>query len=211
MSTFNDIDIDCLECGETYHGAVWVGIHVGQDPELKDLLLGGELNLVACTECGHVTFHDQFLLYQDPAAELIAYVYPESEHTRLEELHKFMLKGFQDAQESVPPAERKTYQPLLVFGLENLIEMLHKEAEIAEQSQIAQEICKEHQIAIELLRPSEARKRQSVRVLPRSGLKRPPSRQEVLEGIEKLLTLNPALDIYRKLKSDIQADPAWVL
>lgn len=211
MSTFNDIDIDCEHCGETFRGTVWVGVHAGQDPELKELLLGGELNLVACTHCGHVAFHDQFLLYQDPAAELIAYVYPESQQSQLEELHKLMLIGFNEAQVGVPEHERKTYQPLLVFGLESLIEMLKKEDELAEQSQIAQEICKEHNISIAMLRPSEARKRHSVRVLPRAGSKQPSSRRDILEGIDQLLKLNPALNHYQKLQTTIQADVTWSL
>src|SRR5438445_5008359 len=98
MSTFNDIDITCEECGEEFRGTVWVAVHAGQDPELKDLLLGGELNLVSCPECGHVTFQDHFLIYQEPAAGLVAYVYPEAQRDREAELRKLMRSGVHEAQ-----------------------------------------------------------------------------------------------------------------
>ena len=102
MSTFNDIDIECTECGQEYRGTVWVGIHAGQDPELKDLLLGGELNIVSCTGCSYVSFQERFLIYQEPAAELVAYVYPEIQHNEAAELKKLMLAGFHEAQEVLP-------------------------------------------------------------------------------------------------------------
>ena len=56
MSAFNDLDITCEKCGEEFRGTVWTAIHAGVDPELKELLLGGELNMVMCTKCSHVAF-----------------------------------------------------------------------------------------------------------------------------------------------------------
>src|SRR3954465_13715962 len=98
MSQFNDIDIECPDCGEEYRGTVWVAIHAGQDPELKDLLLGGELNLVSCPGCLHVFYQDHFLIYQEPAAELVVYVYPEGQREQEAELQKMMVAGYREAQ-----------------------------------------------------------------------------------------------------------------
>src|SRR5689334_20244816 len=106
MSTFNDIDMECEECGEEFRGTVWVGVHAGEDPKLKDLLLGGELNLVSCPQCGHVAFYDHFLIYQDPSAELVAYVYPENQKRQEDELRKMMLSGFNEAQQGLPKKDR---------------------------------------------------------------------------------------------------------
>lgn len=189
MSTFNDIDLECENCGEEFRGTVWVAVHAGQDPELKELLLGGELNLVSCPSCAHVAFQERFLIYQDPAAELVAYVYPEIQKPYEAELRKAMRQGFDEAQAMMPEKQKLDYEPLLIFGLESLIEMLHEEEELGEQSQIAQAICKENNIAFEMLRPSQARQRHSVRVIPRTA-----------EGLQQLLTINPALDRYVKLQ-----------
>jgi hypothetical protein len=211
MSTFNDIDVECPQCGEEFRGTVWVAIHAGQDPELKDLLLGGELNLISCPECGLISFQEQFLIYQEPAAELVAYVYPDAERGQEAELRKLMLSGFQQAQETLPKKERLSYDPVLVFGLEELIEMLRDEESLAHQSQIAQQLCKQNNLNFELLRPAQARRMHSVRVLPRIGSQHPPTRADVVAGIEQLLAINPALDVYATLLESIKADPAWSL
>jgi len=211
MSTFNDIDIECPECGEKYRGTVWVGVHAGQDPELKDLLLGGELNLVSCPECAQVAFQEHFLIYQEPAADLVAYVYPEGQRESETELRRLMLSGFQEAQGQMPAKYHLDYEPVLMFGLESLIELLEREIEIAEQSQIAQLICKVNQIATFVLRPYRARQLETVRVLPVVGDKPVPEGAEVIAGIDRLLSLNPALDLYAQLRDRIKADANWSL
>lgn len=211
MSTFNDIDIECEHCGESFRGTVWVAIHAGQDPELKELLLGGELNLVSCPHCVHVAFHERFLIYQEPAAELVVYVYPEASRAQESELQKMMLSGFREAQVLLPEKERLPYDPILLFGLEELIEMLQREEAIADQSQVAQAICKENQLQTVLLKPSRARALQSPRVIPYVGSTAKPTRAEVEAGIERLLKLDPVLDEYEKLRSAIRSNASWSL
>jgi hypothetical protein len=211
MSTFNDIDIECEKCGHEFRGTVWVAVHAGVDPELKELLLGGELNLVSCPECGFVTFQDHFLIYQEPAAELIAYVYPEKQRREEAQLHPLMLAGYREAQKGLTAKQRLLYDPVLFFGLEQLIEMLQAEYALAEQSQIAQVICKENHLNMILLKPSQARKLKMMRVLPRTGKHPHFTREDVLGGIDELLNINPALDLYVKLRKTIKDNPHWKL
>ncbi len=211
MSTFNDIDVECENCGETFRGTVWVAIHAGQDPELKELLLGGELNLVSCPHCMHVAFHERFLIYQEPAAELVAYVYPVAQREQEADLQKLMLSGFEEAQATLPDTERLHYDPVLLFGLEDLIELLQREVSIGAQSQVAQAICKEHNLPMALLRPSQARALQSPRVIPYKGHNPKPTYDEVMAGIDALLHLDPVLDEYQKLKQNLKNDPSWSL
>src|SRR5579872_7474332 len=106
MSAFNDIDVTCVDCGEEFRATVWTAIHAKEDSELKDLLWGGELNLLICPHCGQVFFYEHFLLYQDPAEEILAYVYPEREETNRTELEKMVLRGFEEAQQEFEKAKR---------------------------------------------------------------------------------------------------------
>lgn len=211
MSTFNDIDIECTACGEEFRATVWVAIHAGEDPKLKDLLRGGELNLVSCPACGHVSFQERFLIYQEPVAELVAYVYPDAQHNEEAELRKLMLSGFQEAQEILSKKDRLNYDPVLVFGLESLIEMLRQEDEFAEQSQVAQAFCKQNNIETTLLRPSQARRLGTMRVIPHVGKGYPPTPDDIIAGIDRLLTIDPVLTLYAKLKETIAKDPGWTL
>jgi hypothetical protein len=210
MSTFNDIDITCEHCGEEFRGTVWTALHAGQDPELKDLLLGGELNLVMCPGCSYVAYHDHFLLYQDPSAELVAYVYPPDQEAHREALHVMMMKGFSEAQAVYEPRLRKDYEPILLFGLEALVEMLMEEEARAEQSQIAQTLVRQQALPSILLRPAAARRLRTMRLIP-LATQDAHDRGSVVEGITRLLKINPALDRYAALRARIEADPAWNL
>jgi CpXC motif protein len=201
MSSFNELDVTCEQCGEEFKGTVWTAIHAGEDPELKDLLQGGEFNLLMCPECSHIAYHDHFVLYQEPAAELVAYIYPLAQERDEVFLRAAMMTNFREAQAVYQPKDRKDYDPILVFGLETFVEMMQAEAARAEQSQIAQAICEERGIPYQLLRPSEARRLQSMRVIP--GAKR--DNAEIQKGIEQLLKINPNLDRYAKLAEDFSA------
>jgi hypothetical protein len=209
MSTFNDIDITCEECGEEFKGIVWTAIHAQQDPELKDLLLGGELNLLMCPKCSHVAFQDYFVLYQDPTSEIVAYIYPPAQEQDAEFLQKSMLANFAEAQAIYKPKERKDYSPLLVFGLESFVRMMEREELRNEQSDIAEAICKEHLIPFHKLRPSKARQLRIMQVIPSAQQNATYSRENILNGLELLLQQNPTLDYYKGLRDTIEKDPQW--
>lgn len=211
MSNFNDIDIECANCGHEFRGTVWTAVHASEDPELKELLLGGELNLVQCPSCAHVAYHDHFVLYQDPEAELVVYIYPQHQQPDEAFLRKTMLKSFAEAQAVYSPNQRKTYKPIMLFGLEALVEMMTEEELRAEQSQIAQYICKEKKIPMVLLKPSEARRLGIMRTLPLESEKKSANRANILGGLKKLLAENPTLDLYAKFLKDVADDASWDL
>lgn len=211
MSNFNDINITCEPCGEEFRGTVWTAVNAKQDPELKDILLGGELNMVMCPKCSHVGYQEHFVLYQDPAEELVAYVYPAAQQGEAEVLKVVMLQGFREAQEVYDPKDRLTYEPVLMFGLASLVDMLKTEENRAAQSQIAAEICKGHQIFYHVLRPSEARKRGLMRVIPYQPGESNRSRASVLKGLQEMLKFNPLLNLYQDLKKQVESNPQWRL
>ena len=211
MSAYNDLDITCEQCGEEFRGTVWTAIHAGVDPELKDLLLGGELNMVMCPKCSHVAFQDHFLIYQEPADELVAYVYPENQEENREELRLMMLKGFREAQEGFEPKARLNYEPVLFFGLESLVEHINEELDWTEQSDVAAAVCKEKDIGFIRIRPSESRRLKLPRILPRVGNSAKPDRVSVMAGIKALLSANPLLSLYADQLEVIQGDVQWYL
>jgi hypothetical protein len=211
MSTYNEVDVECPQCGEEFRAVVWTAVHAGEDPELKDVLLGGELNMVCCTFCGHVFFREQFLLYQDPDEELVAYVYREDEKDRAAELRPMMLKGFAEAQAAFEEKDRFKYEPVLLFGLESLVEFLEGEQEQKDQADVAAAICREQDIPFRSISPGAARKKRLPLVLPLGNPSERPARDEVLAGLGRLLKENPALDFYQKTRQEIEKDKEWKL
>jgi len=210
MSAFNEIDITCEECGEDFKGSIWTAINAGEDPELKDLLLGGELNLVLCTSCSKASFQEQFLLYQEPALELVAYVYPPNREADADDLRDFMKSGFSEAQEVYEPKKRLTYGPILMFGLESLVELLNEEEEKSAQSKVAKSFCHSAKLHTYAVKPSKARELNCPWVIPLSTGDKP-TRSAVLGGLDKLLKLNPALSLYADLKKTVYDNPNWSL
>ena len=90
--------------------------------------------------------------------------------------------------------------------------MLQTEESRAEQSQVAAKICKEHEISVQVLRPSEARKRGIMRVIPAYAPGESNRRRaSILKGLEQLLKINPQLDLYERLQSQIKSDSQWEL
>ncbi len=112
-----------------------------------------------------------------------------------------MMINFKEAQAVFEPKDRKDYDPILVFGLETFVEMMQEEAARAEQSQIAEAICKEKGIPYQKLPPSEARRLQTVRVIPGSTRET----ADIVKGISDLLAVDPALDLYVKLAESVSA------
>lgn len=167
--------------------------------------------MIMCPACSHVAYHDHFVLYQDPDAELIAYVYPPAQQKDAEALRQMMMKGFNEAQIVYEPKDRKLYQPLLMFGLTTLVEMLHTEEDREEQAEIADAISKERKISIVRLHRAKARTLSVPSVLPISEMDKNPARETILAGISLLLDINPALSVYADLHKRIQADPNWAL
>jgi hypothetical protein len=137
MSSFNEIDVTCEACGEKFKGTVWTAIHAGEDPELKDLLLGGELNILFCPKCAHTFYYEHFLLYQDPRLRLVAYVYPPAEESRRTELDVLMKRSFVEAQETFEPKDRLPYEPSLFFGLDELQVRIHHEEDRLIEEEVA--------------------------------------------------------------------------
>lgn len=209
MSAINDIDVTCDNCGEIFPGTIYTAIHAKLDPELKDLMLGGELNILMCTFCAHLFFYDHFLLYQDPASEVIAYIYPEKEREHLADLHKSMLLSYKEAQSALEPKDRNAYEPILIFGLENAIEFLKQEELDVEEMEVAEAICQKNGIPVVKIPPAEARIRKIPRVLPTTGSVSSADRISILSGIKHLLEINPTLTQYSQFAKVLEATPHW--
>ncbi len=138
MSVFNEIDVTCVQCGKEFKGTVWTSVNAKEDPELKDMLLGGEINILFCPECSHTFFYEHFLLYIDPRLNLAAYVYPPHEESERNDLELMMKRSFREAQEAFDPKDRLTCEPLLMFGLDELQVKIREEDQRFLTDEVAQ-------------------------------------------------------------------------
>ncbi len=158
-------ELKCPSCGEFFVAELWGTVNVMTDPDLKEALLGGVLNVQSCPKCGHIFYAERFILYHDPSTELMAFVYPQSfspgldEVSRREEWYNRMMKDFTDAQSDINNDEKIPYKPELFFGLDSLCRLIRAEEELKDEEEVVDYECRARKIKVLKLSPSKARQR----------------------------------------------------
>jgi hypothetical protein len=116
--------ITCPVCQTKFVGEVHQIVDVGQDPELKEMFLGGYLNVVQCPSCGSVTQVGTPLLYHDPEHELFLVHVPMEMNLSHEEQQQLIGQLVRRAMDSLPPEQRRGYmlQPQTVISMQTLVE-----------------------------------------------------------------------------------------
>ena len=128
--------VTCPNGCETFEADRWSFINVTQDPELKEAVLGGELNLFRCEHC-HTFFHgDTDLIYLDEQAQLLVFVYSEKNRAKQKELVAKMQQDYQLLKDTLFKKLGLDFSPLCVFGLEELKEVIEKEEQRNDESQV---------------------------------------------------------------------------
>ncbi len=93
MSVREPVEAKCPACGEETQVTVWRSINVAQDPEAKEMLLAGSVNVFRCPKCGYESLLDIDLLYHDMEKRFCVQYYP---YERLSEdgfLTNFSVEG----------------------------------------------------------------------------------------------------------------------
>ena len=117
--------VTCPECGHEQPIVLWRTIDGGLDPQLRDLLVDGELNVFRCEVCAIEAFYTPgTIFYSDSARGYTVQYYPPAilEHDEL------MVQTF-DCEGKVapvgPPEELETWYdkdaPHVVFDFEELV------------------------------------------------------------------------------------------
>jgi len=194
MSVKQKHEITC-RCGFTLEAELWDGINVQEQPELKELLLDGELNIVICPRCDEMFYAEHFLIYFDPSEELLAFVFPEARKREKEKCSKEMREKFENIKlES--GSYGMDYEPMVLFGLESLMEFLVKQDENELEIQVVEKLAKELGFGIARLRPSIARLYGIPKVLPCRSSQTNGSVDDIYAGLKDLTRKNRRLKFY---------------
>lgn len=116
--------ITCPNCGTPYMADIHQVIDVARQPQLKQLLLSGQLNVAVCPACGAGGRVATPLLYHDPAHELFMIHVPQElnlDQVRREELIGRMVS---QVMEQTPAENRKGYmlQPQTMLTMQSFLE-----------------------------------------------------------------------------------------
>lgn len=197
MSISNLEEITC-PCGEVFEAELLSAISVSDNPELKEALMAGEVNLVSCPKCGEMFYAECFILYHDSDNEFIAFVYPLTFQNQAAQCRKKMQQEFLAALENFNEKQKINYEPLLIFGIEDLALILKAEQELEDEETVLSYLAPK--IALETLKipPSLARKLNTPKIFPVPKGTKEFDALAVIAGLKTLLKHNPNLLNYKK-------------
>jgi hypothetical protein len=195
MTISNLEEIKCPN-GHVFDAQLLSAISVADNPELKEVLIAGEINLVLCPECGEMFYAECFILFHDSKNELIAFVYPLSFQNQAAQCKTKMQKEFKIALESLDEKQEIKYEPLLLFGIENLVLLLRAEQDVEDEEKILKHVALKLSLNAVGIPPSIARKLGIPKVLPLpKGVKEIDS-ESLIKGLQVLTKYNSNLQHY---------------
>ncbi len=153
----NEAAAHCPNECEPFDVTYWSLVRADQNPDLKSAILGGELNLVRCPDCGTYFHHDGEIIYFDAPAELLVFVFSPKDKPREHELKEKIEHDYQIIKNSLLKDAHLNYPPVCVFGLEELQHLLHHEEELTAESEVVAAASATQGFEVARLKPSYAR------------------------------------------------------
>ncbi len=127
--------ITCPNGCEAFEADRWTFINVTQNPELRDAVLGGELNLFCCPQCQTFFHGDTDLIYLDEEMQLLIFAFSAKNCRKRKQLMVKMQQDYQLLKNTLLKQVRLDMGPMCVFGLEELKEVLLREQQRTDESQ----------------------------------------------------------------------------
>ncbi|MFO7918459.1 MAG: CpXC domain-containing protein [Anaerolineae bacterium] len=139
--------VTCPQCNRNFVVSIQTIIDVGEEPELKEQLLRGELNYAECPECGAGGVISTPLLYHDPERELLISFIPPQLDMSADEREELTGRLINSVMNNLPEEERKGYffQPKTALSLESFYDM------ILEADGISREVLRAHRERVQLI------------------------------------------------------------
>ncbi|MEA3346451.1 MAG: CpXC domain-containing protein [Chloroflexota bacterium] len=141
------VTVTCPACGTQFTAEVHRVIDVGQNPDLKQQFLSGQLNQATCPNCGNGGILALPFLYHDPQKELALVFLPADLEIPEAERQRLIGSLTNEAMMNLPSEQRRSYllQPQIFLRIERLMER------VLEADGVTQEMLDAHRARVELL------------------------------------------------------------
>ncbi len=118
--------ISCPHCGARFPAVVEQIVDVGLDPQAKERLLAGRINMITCPNCGHTVAVETPLVYHDPQKELLILYVPMQLDISTEEREHLIGELTRRITDNLPQEQRKAYllQPKQAMTIPGMIDMI---------------------------------------------------------------------------------------
>ncbi len=120
------VQVTCPGCGVAYTAAVFTIVDFGANPELKPMVLGGQINTAVCNACGAGGPLSVPLMVHEPEHEFLGVVIPGQARIDDMQLQKTIGDMSQALMGRLPSDQRRGYmfQPQQFFEWDSLMEKL---------------------------------------------------------------------------------------
>jgi hypothetical protein len=177
-------------------------IRADKDENLKQALLGGELNLIACPECGKLFYYDENIIYFDISAELMALVSPKSDKKNFEKIKNKMRRDFKLLKDNLKSVDID-YEPFYLCGIEELKSMAEYETKITEESEVLSALSAQLGYKLAALKKSSARLKGYPFYIPVSDGQY--NRDSALKAAKEILKINSSMRLLEVFVKDISS------
>lgn len=103
------VRIQCPNCGTPYETPIRSVIDVGQNPQLRQAFLAGQVNLAVCPKCGQGGMIEVPLVYHDPGAEFLAVYFPPQVQMAEVERQRMIGELTREVMRGLPPDQHRGY------------------------------------------------------------------------------------------------------
>lgn len=121
MSLPQELEITCPHCESEQKTTVWRTINTTIDPELKQNLLDGQINMFRCPDCDYEGHVDLDLLYHDMRQEFLVQYYPFYWLDEADLLEEFTPEGEWRTDSEIERTEYIFRPPHVVFDMGELV------------------------------------------------------------------------------------------
>lgn len=134
MSRLHLVKLTCPHCQAENEAAVWDSINAQLDPQAKEQLLEGKINILTCSRCGVSSPIDAPLLYHDMEKEFGVEYYPFKSINDDNFLAGFNADGSLKPDDKLPIDVKQHYlfQPHYVFSMDELVRYILFRDKLAE-------------------------------------------------------------------------------
>ncbi|VAW30793.1 hypothetical protein MNBD_CHLOROFLEXI01-3165 [hydrothermal vent metagenome] len=116
--------LTCPQCGTPYSAEVHQIVNSKRNPELKQQLLNGTLNVAVCPSCGAGGQMATLLLFHDPEHEMFMVHMPQDLNLDQAQREQMIGQLTKQAMDATPPEERRAYmfQPEIMLNWQTFME-----------------------------------------------------------------------------------------
>lgn len=127
MTQMESHKLNCPKCGHLQDTVVWTSLNVSLDPNLREKLFNGEINVFICEKCGNRAVINTALLYHDMDRQYCVQYYPPEAiedpkfFKNFTKDAKLNVGGFSKAMEKI---SHYLMEPYIVFDLDGMIQYI---------------------------------------------------------------------------------------